>query len=74
MFSGNPKKLYDFFNAIEHLFYNDTSEITKNMSVRGGGITSIKLIDKTAELNHYFQLHACLTRWILWEQILLIHV
>jgi len=59
MFSGDPKKLYDFFNAIEHLFYSDTSEITKNMSVRGGGITSIKLIDKTAELNHYFQLHAC---------------
>jgi hydroxymethylglutaryl-CoA reductase len=59
MFFGDPKKLSDFFNLMENQFYKDTSEITKNMSARGGGITSIELVDKTAELDHYFQLHAC---------------
>ena len=59
MFSGDPKKLSDFFNLIKNQFYKDTSEITKNMSARGGGITSIELVDKTAELEHYFQIHVC---------------
>ena len=59
MFSGDPKKLSDFFNLIKNQFYKDTSEITKNMSARGGGITSIELVDKTTELEHYFQIHVC---------------
>tara|TARA_B100000767_G_C19778109_1_gene543933 strand:- start:2904 stop:4217 length:1314 start_codon:yes stop_codon:yes gene_type:complete len=59
MYSGVPEKIHSFFKSIESQFYKDISEINKNMAARGGGITSIELIDKTQELKDYYQLHAC---------------
>lgn len=57
-FKGTFTKLNDFFNSIKSVFIDDASDITKNMERRGGGILDIELIDKTDELNNYYQLHA----------------
>ncbi len=57
-FSGEFKKLDEFFQAVKPKLMSDTASITKNMEKRGGGITAIELKDKTDALDHYFQLHA----------------
>ncbi len=54
-----PHKLLHFFNfKLKKKLFDATEEITKNMRNRGGGILNIRLIDKTAELENYFQLKA----------------
>jgi hydroxymethylglutaryl-CoA reductase len=57
-FSGEFKKLDEFFQAVKPKLMSDTATITKNMEKRGGGITAIELRDKTDAVDHYFQLHA----------------
>lgn len=56
-FFGNFEKLETFFNQIKPLFFSETQSITQNMQKRGGGILNIKLVNKTAELENYYQLH-----------------
>ena len=56
-FKGNTKELKHFFTQIKPLFFSATASITKNMVRRGGGIKDIQLIDKTQELDNYFQLY-----------------
>ncbi|WP_121666943.1 hydroxymethylglutaryl-CoA reductase, degradative [Mesonia aquimarina] len=56
-YSGDPKKLTDFFEEIQAKLFEATKPITKNMEKRGGGILSIDLVDKTDALANYFQLH-----------------
>ncbi len=59
IWNGNDgAKLQTFFNAIKEKFYTETNHITKNMQLRGGGILSIDLIDKTADEPNYYQLKA----------------
>lgn len=58
MYAGNKDKLEAFFNQIKPKFFSETESITKNMQKRGGGILDIILIDKTKELDNYYQLHA----------------
>lgn len=58
MYAGETQKLKDFITDIKEQFYADTDEITANMRSRGGGILSIELKDKTAELADYYQLEA----------------
>lgn len=58
MFTGAKDKLQHFIEKLQPVFRNRTAAITKNMEKRGGGILAIELIDKTAELENYFQLHA----------------
>ncbi len=58
MFSGDSSKLVAFFNHIKPKFYSETESITKNMQKRGGGISEILLVNKTAELKNYYQLYA----------------
>ncbi|HKX87335.1 MAG TPA: hydroxymethylglutaryl-CoA reductase, degradative [Flavobacterium sp.] len=58
MYGGNKGKLEAFFNQIKPKFFSETESITKNMQKRGGGILDIILIDKTKELDNYYQLHA----------------
>lgn len=59
MFHGDKEKLdYFFIETLLAKFFADTNEITKNMQTRGGGILNIKLIDKTAEIDNYYQIHA----------------
>ena len=57
LFNGNGAKLQQFFGAIKNTLIASTESITANMQKRGGGITSLELRDKTAELENYFQLH-----------------
>lgn len=58
MYVGDKAKLEIFFQTIKSKLFADTESITKNMQKRGGGILDIELRDKTAELEHYYQLHA----------------
>lgn len=57
IYTGDPKKLKDFFKEIKPKLYSDAASITKNMKKRGGGITEIELRDKTDALKNYYQLH-----------------
>ena len=56
MYNGNIKKLKKFIDKNELKLIESTDRITKKMRERGGGINKIKLIDKSSELNSYFQL------------------
>ena len=58
-YSDNPLNLKDFFESHRHELLESTTEITKNMQARGGGILDMKLVDKTAQLEGYFQIHMC---------------
>ena len=58
LFKGNSDKLQKFFNSVKENLIASTDSITTNMQKRGGGITSLELRNKTAELENYFQLHA----------------
>ena len=57
IYKGNKERLKTFFQEIKPKLYADTASITKNMEKRGGGITDIKLRDKTDALESYYQLH-----------------
>jgi hydroxymethylglutaryl-CoA reductase len=54
----NPQRLYRFFERLRPMLYEETADITANMRGRGGGITGIELVDKSAEEAGYFQLQA----------------
>lgn len=58
IFKGDSSKLQDFFKWVKPNLIEDTTDITKNMQKRGGGITSLSLVDKTSELENYYQIHA----------------
>ncbi|MBA4133435.1 MAG: hydroxymethylglutaryl-CoA reductase, degradative [Flavobacterium sp.] len=57
LFHGDSEKLQAFFNTVKSTLLDATESITKNMQKRGGGIVSLTLRDKTAELANYYQLH-----------------
>ena len=56
-YNGNVKNLKNFINDNEHKLIESTDIITKKMRERGGGISKIKLINKSTELKYYYQLH-----------------
>jgi len=56
---GNPEKLKSIFPALETYLRKGTEELTSNMQKRGGGISSIKLVDFSDHEPHYFQLKTC---------------
>ncbi len=56
-YTGDLKKLHHFFEEIKLNLIKNVSPITKNMEKRGGGIKNIELIDKTSEIENYYQLH-----------------
>lgn len=58
MYEGDADKLRSFVSEIKDQFYKDTASITANMEARGGGILDISLVDKTDQLDNYFQLEA----------------
>jgi len=59
IFKGNHEKLKSWFDhSLKHQLFESTEDITKNMRERGGGILNIELIDKSAELENYFQIQA----------------
>ncbi len=58
LFEGDKESLKRFFKNIKQTFIEDCRHLTANMNKRGGGIDDIKLVDKTSEMAHYYQLHA----------------
>ncbi len=58
MYNGDFKKLEAFFESVKSKLIASTTEITKNMERRGGGILDIELRNKSEDLDHYYQLHA----------------
>ena len=58
MYKGDFKKLSNFFRSVKSKLILDTTEITKNMERRGGGILDIELRNKSEDLENYYQLHA----------------
>jgi hydroxymethylglutaryl-CoA reductase len=56
MYTGDAIALKDDFSSLEQELRQATAELTANMEARGGGITSIKLIDATDRLKDYYQL------------------
>ena len=57
MFHGKFSEIESLFETIKPQLFKHTKSITKNMEARGGGILDIKLINKTAQLKGYHQLH-----------------
>ena len=57
MFHGAFSELEALFKTIKPQLFEETKAITKNMEARGGGILDIALVDKTAKLSGYYQLH-----------------
>ena len=56
-YNGNAENLEKFINDNEHGLIGSTDRITKKMRERGGGISKIRLVNKSAELKSYYQLH-----------------
>ena len=56
IFDGDPNRLQTFFDSNKARLLEATEPITKNMRARGGGITSLILVNKTVLLEGYFQL------------------
>tara|TARA_B100001109_G_scaffold93464_1_gene75967 strand:+ start:1139 stop:2452 length:1314 start_codon:yes stop_codon:yes gene_type:complete len=55
-FNGNFDILKNFIDKNRLDVIRSADKVTKNMKKRGGGISSIELIDKTSDLNNYFQI------------------
>ncbi|GGZ55858.1 hydroxymethylglutaryl-CoA reductase, degradative [Mesonia mobilis] len=55
--AANTEKLTAFFNEVQPKLIEEVKAITKNMEKRGGGISSIELRNKTADLENYYQVH-----------------
>ncbi len=56
-YNGNAENLGKFIDDNEHRLIGSTDIITKKMRERGGGISKIRLVNKSAELKSYYQLH-----------------
>ena len=56
LFKGRKESLQKLIIENELNLIKSTDEITKRMRARGGGINKIILVDKSSELNDYFQL------------------
>ncbi len=57
MYKGDKEKLERFFKTHKNAFFDDAKTITQSMEKRGGGISSVRLIDKTDSIENYYQLH-----------------
>ena len=57
-FYGEKAHLEAFFARVQPLMLANAKPITANMEKRGGGITSLTLVDKTEALADYYQLSA----------------
>lgn len=58
IWKGDRTHLTDVFPEIKKRFIEGTRDITANMVRRGGGIRSIELVDKTGDMEGYFQINA----------------
>ncbi len=56
LFKGDFSRLDKMITEIKPKLKEAVKPITRNMEKRGGGILDISLVDKTTELDHYYQL------------------
>ena len=56
MFKGRKEHLHQFFEENRQKIIDAVAPITRNMEKRGGGILDLELIDKTLDLDNYYQL------------------
>ena len=56
-YDGNAESLKKFIKENEHILIESTDRITQKMRERGGGISNIKLVNKSKELKSYYQLN-----------------
>ncbi|RXG12211.1 3-hydroxy-3-methylglutaryl-coenzyme A reductase [Leeuwenhoekiella polynyae] len=56
-YSGNAELLKQLFEAKKAILLEDLKPHTASMEKRGGGITSLTLVNKTKALDNYYQLH-----------------
>jgi len=54
--NGSPEEISSFVTGLIPGLHKATSMLTRNMKKRGGGITDIQLIDRTATLEGYYQI------------------
>lgn len=58
IWNGSKERLFSFFNDVQSDLIDSTKKLTENMVKRGGGMTSLNLVDRTFDETGYFQLHA----------------
>lgn len=56
-FYGNESDLTTFFTEVKPKLIESISSLQKNMKERGGGLLDIQLINSTAALEGYYQIH-----------------
>jgi len=58
IFNGEKNKLFKFFNIIKSIFFEDSDSLNSSMKARGGGILDIEILDKTSDIENYFQINS----------------
>ena len=58
VFKGDKNKLFKFFNTIKPILYKDSNSLNSSMKARGGGILDIEILDKTNDIENYFQINS----------------
>lgn len=56
IYSGDKKVLFDFFEKIKPKLLDSVVQFSERMQQRGGGVTAVELVDKTALIENYYQL------------------
>lgn len=58
IWNGESSKLEKFFNKVKSALIESTIPLTANMTARGGGMTTLNLVDRTKDEPGYYQLKA----------------
>ena len=58
LFDGKKKDLFKYFDEIKSKLISSCDKITANMKKRGGGIISLDILEKTDEIDNYYQINA----------------
>lgn len=56
LWQGDKTKLQQYFEASKEDLLKSVAHLTMNMEIRGGGITSLSLVDMTEKLENYYQI------------------
>lgn len=56
LWQGDKQKLQSFFDLSKEALLLSVKDLTYNMEKRGGGVSSIELVDMTDKMENYFQL------------------
>lgn len=55
LYPGDKNTLFNFFPTLKEQMIERVKPITQNMEERGGGIENIELVDKTGDMENYYQ-------------------